>query len=561
MNKEHDDYVNDLIKYYDSNDSLSDYDSDDSVPTTVPPEETFGDTVIVNVKKKPMSFNDDSDAEKTRAVRINSADTLQNDGAADSTRAVNIPQAAECIAPIDEVLGNLDLQGRIIENPVPQSPGRETQPRAQRTTDKPIQSYNSGGEEPMRRNRGVWYTLKPLWVTMIACVLIVCSYLFTVTDTGIIGTYKRNFSYNMSLILRVFGIEYDSYGDMPIVGSTFGITAHAEGDDEDDRPIYRDIKGIKATIPFKGADNAKFEKYDNGVVCASSNYVCYINQSGKKKWENDTTISDPLISAAGKYVAVAAKDNTQLNLYKNGEQVFAIDIPNNIKSCSVSENGDIALVTYKTAYKGAVSVINRKGEEIFSWISGVNYITSASMMKNRSVAVSLVNTENGVKSYIMLFDVYSEDPLGGTEIADSLIYKSSSRKKNTYAAGDNMIACINSEGESKYIIHFDDMEITHTACGKKGWSAVFYTDNYIPRINVYKPNGDLYSSAAGECTPEYTDIYKQYVLYNNGRDVICGKINGIKTKYSVPMAVKNLIMLSKDTYMIAYADSLEIIKI
>ncbi len=538
MNNEHDELLSDLIKYYgtDNNPNSGDttvLDINKSVP---PMDETFGDTVVVNVKRKPQTVFE----EKTSAPN--------------ETTVIDIPAPEPREIPVDEVFGNLDLAGRVIE-----TPPEPAQPSPRRVMDVPnVQNFHND-TAPARRKRSLWYVMKPLWATIIVCAMLAGSYLFYVTDTGIIGIYKRNFSYNFSLILRTFGIEYDGSDKLPIVGNNnpFVITAYAEDDGES----YKTIDEKKATIPFEGADGAKFEKYDKGVVCAKSNYICYITKSGKKKWEHDTTISDPLISAAGKYVAVAAKNSTQLSLYKNGKRVFLIDAPNNIKSCSVSEKGDIALVIEKTSYKGAISVINNKGEEVFSWISGVNYITSATMLKNRNVSVSLTSTENSIKSYVMIFDIYSTDPLGGTEIPDALVFDSTSYKKNTYACADNSISSINADGELNYTVRFDNMDITHTSSDKKGWRLVSYTDNHLPCINVYKPNGDLYASASVENTPEHTDVYKSVILYNNGRDVICGKINRTKTKYSAPMAVKNLVMITKNTYMIAYENSLEIIKI
>ena len=93
-----------------------------------------------------------------------------------------------------------------------------------------------------------------------------------------------------------------------------------------------------------------------------------ITKNGEKKWEHETQISNPILSVSGKYIAVAGKDSTHLNLYKGKKLLYAIDIPDRIKTCSVSEKGDVALITDKTAYKGAVSVFNKKGEEVFSWI-------------------------------------------------------------------------------------------------------------------------------------------------------------------------------------------------
>lgn len=531
MNNEHDELLNDLISYYGSPDE------ENSGDTTVipaiktenpPPEETFGDTLVMNINPQPEAT------------------------VTEETTVVDVPVAAETEIPQDEVFGNLDLNGNLIQN-------RQPEP-TRRVIDTPApQTRQRTTTVPPARKTGLWHSLKPLWATLIVCVMLVFSYLFYVTDTGIVGIYKSNFSYNFSLLMRVFGIEYNPQNEVPVIGDAnpFIITAHAEGEEAS----YAAVSERKASVPFSGADTAGFEKYNNGVVCAKSNYLCFINKNGNKKWEHETQISNPLVAVAGKYIAVAGKDSTHLNLYKGNKLVYAVDISNKIKSCSVSEKGDVALVTDKDAYKGGVTVINKKGEEVFSWISGVNYITSAAMLKSRNVAVSLVSAENNIKSYVMLFDIYSTDPINGTEITDALIFDSVPYKNTAYVNADCSISSVNSDGELNYSVRFDNMDITHTANDAKGWRAVSYTEANLPYINVYNKRGSLYAAAQTESIPDHIDLYKSTVLYNNGRDVICGEADDIKTCYSAPMTVKNLIMMNRNTYMIVYENSLEIIKL
>lgn len=525
MNNENDKILDDLIHYYD--DAEDDLGGETTVIPAVTPEETpidetFGDTVVVNVKPQPEP---------------------------EATTVINVPNTTEPDIPEDEVFGNLDIDGKVINE----------QPTSVRQIETPrLNRAERVDDTPPPRKTGIWYALKPLWATIIVCAMLVASYFFYVTDTGIIGIYKSNFSYNFSLIMRVFGVEIDPNEDIPIIGANpFVTTAYAEGEDI----VYSNIDHVRASIPFTGADSASFKRYDDGVVCVKSNYLCFIDQKGNKKWEYDTQISNPILSVSGDYIAIAGKGSTHLDLYKGKKLVYAIDIPDRIRSCSVSEKGDVVLVTKKTAYKGGVSVFNKNGEEVFSWISGVNYIASASMLKSRNVAVSLISTENAVKSFVMMFDIYDTDPINGTEFPTSLVFDTIAHKNTVYVSSDNSIASVNKDGELNYSVQFDNMDISHIATDHKGWRAVSYTDGYIPYINVYNRNGDLYASTEIESVPEHIDLYKSVVLYNNGRDVICGVVDNTKARYSAPMTIKNLIMLTRSTYMIVYENSLEIIKI
>lgn len=550
MDKDRDNIIDDMFEYYDNNDM-------DDTMVVKPQEEILGETRIVNTASCDIDNNEFYGT--------------------DETTQIEIPVSRR--TPAEEVLGNMDLEGRIIEH-APQTYTRRVTPSFhENINEPPSRAKRTEYRAPASRPASLWYKLKPLWATLAFCIVLVGAFKFYMTDTGIIGTYKRNFSYNMSLILRTFGVETKTFdGEIDeieeyeeFIGSTSsisdffsatGLSITAYADDGDGRPTYNENFKKIATLPFQGAGDAKFCEYDNGVVCAKSNYVCYIAKNGEIKWEYTTPVSQPILAAAGDYVAVAGEDSTQLILYKKGKLQYSTEAKNSIKSCSVSENGDVTLVTDKTAYKGAVCVYNSKGEEVFSWISGVNYITSATIAKNRCVSVSLVSAEDDITSYVMVFDIHSTDPVGGSEFSNTLIYYTSAYKNLTLAYGDNSVSGIKDNGETKYNVLFDSMAITHTAEDVKGHRMVSYTDNHLPYLNIYTPAGKLRYSIAIEVSPDYIDLYKSTVLYNNGRDIICGKANDSrKTKYSAPMTVKNLVMLSKNTYMVAYENSLEFIKI
>lgn len=536
MDKDKKDIIDDLFEYYDDK-SIE----ETTVVNVTPKDEVLGDTLIVN----------------TNNVSSNTDDTPY-----DATTQINIHK--ERVAPTEELLGNLDISGKPLEE-VPVAYRRRVTIDTPKNTAEPEMVRKNVLEAPASRPTGIWFRLKPLWVTMIVCVVLLGAFKFYITDTGLIGTYKRNFSYNFSLILRMFGAdsietELPAVSTLSKIAANSGlfITAYAEETEKS----YKTIPEAYSSVPLPGANKAKFEKYKGGVICAKSNYVGMIDKNGKKKWEYTTSISDPILKVAGNYIVVAANNSTQLMLYKGKELIYSTDTNNTIKTCNVSPKGDVAVVTDKTAYKGAVSVYNNKGEEVFHWVSGVNHITSAAILKNRRVSVSLVSTKDTLKSYVMVFDIYTPDPLSGAELTDTLIYSTSPYKNSTYACGDNSISSINSDGQLNYNIKFDNMIITHTSSDEYGWRLASYTDNNLPYINIYNNRGKLRYSIPIEISPDFAALYKSTVLYNDGRDIICGKATSSeKSKYTAPMTITRIVMMDKDMYMVAYENSIEFIKI
>lgn len=610
MSNDRDEILNDLIKYYDG-DKKTD---EKAAETEQDNNESMGDTRIIKPKQ---SASADALGGDTIAVNIhdknNDKDATQEEPEAEMGETMRISQPNEQAAsqPVEEeVLGSLGLDGLPLSekhtdtsSSVPKDVNDddyfedddsfyyddEDDDNSSEYEDNDYY-YDDDDEDysdPVirRKRRGIWYTLKPLWITMILCAILVGGFGFYITDTGIIGTYKRNFEYNMNMLLDTFGIDPDQNLLNPVEGDdsaavsqddfsavlssesqTSSGTQHTveitDNIREEETSQYAPADGGTVRFPFAEAGSSGFAAYGSGIVCAKSNYICYITASGEQKWELTTNVPNPILSVAGDYIAIAAKNGTQLSLYKDNELLFSLDTDNKILSCDVSERGDIALVTERSAYKGAVLVINKRGEEIFSWASGVNYITSVSILKTRLVAVSLVSAETNVTSYVMVFDVASPQPISGIELTETLVFDVFNNGKYIYTSGDNSVSAINEYSNAIYDKRFDEDFITHTAHDTKGNRIISYIQQNIPSLNLYNKNGELIYSCTIENTPDFIDVYGETIIYNNERDIICGKADDPdKTIYTAPMNIAGLMLINSKTYAIIYENSIEIVKI
>lgn len=566
MDENRDDILNDLIKYYDGDDTNT------AADEAITDESVTGEVSDKTIRIPQKKVQTDSAALEGETVRI--VQTAHTEHTADDE-----PEQ-------EEVLGSLGLDGR----PIDYEALEHTQVHEQEESEEvyipePLTEPEYESDEIYDdRHEGIWYKLKPLWATLIVSAIVIGAFKFYITDTGIIGAYKRNFIYNLSVILDTLGIDLyrDEPENLPVVGddtqidntlvsysggvvgttdTSDSVTVQSDTEHEALPEQYDSVKDKTVTIPFEEAGSSDFSPYGSGVVCAKSNYICFVNIDGKKTWESEMPITNPIVSAAGDYVAVASKNGTRINLYKNLKLCFSVDAENKIRSCDVSERGDVAVITDKTAYKGAVEIFNKNGEIIFSWSSGVNYITAVSMLSSRLAAISLVSAVSDVTSYVMMFDVHSSEPLSGVQLKNTLIFDSSDYKTNVFASGDNSISSVSSDGKINYDLRFDDVTLTNISADNKGSRLVAYVSDNLPILKVFDRNGECVYDAQIEAIPDYTDIYGSTVLYNNGRDVLCGKYTtDTRASYTAPVTIKGLQIINSSTYLIIYEDSLEIVK-
>lgn len=578
-----DEILNDLIKYYDGETISVDITEGRA---TAEKNTAAGETVRINSDELKKIRKDSVVPEET--VRIDTK----------AVRTEEQPVAADM--PVqDEVFGFMDIQGNPIEPPSEalSSPEIiEAEPEEDNKADEEPQTPHkrirqeydydediSDDDDYINESHGIWFRLKPLWITLIVCAIIAGGFKFYITDTGIIGTYKRNFEYNLTFILDTLGISFDfdtpgeeTVGEQnsrfvtladdtqPLESSGEDMSTDTGTDNEhsESTSAYTQHQGDTVSLPFDGAGSSAFVLSDYGIVCAKSNYVCCINENGAIVWEAQTPVTDPAVSTAGKYTAVAAKGGTRICVFRKGEQIYSIDTHDSIVSCSISERGDLALITEKSGYKGSVLVYNKNGEEIFSWSSGVNYIAAVSMLRTRLVAVSLVSTTEKVSSYVMLFDVKQPQPISGIEMAGTLVFDLQNTGNNVVVTGDSSIASFGKFSALSYDMRFDDVKLTHTAADRNGNRIVSYTQNNSPVLCIYSRKGDIEYDSIIESEPDCVDIFGTTMLYNNERQIICGRYTNNKlTEYTASAAPKKLMLMSSRAYMIVYSNSLEIVRI
>jgi hypothetical protein len=400
---------------------------------------------------------------------------------------------------------------------------------------------------------------------------------FSMIDTGMVGNYKKNFSANLITLFGNMGIDI-SKKPLPTVGPVTDTSSISEdsvaGDINQEQtkvkstpsatepPEYNTEVEFSALVPFESASESDFMVYKKGIVCAKTNYLCYINSSGETEWEIATSVVDPIIKAEGDYILIAQQGGTKLCLYNGNELLYDTDTDGNILTCSVSSNGDVVVVLNRKSYKGAFSVYNNDGNEIYSWSSGSRLILSADIAaSSRRVAVSLLDTDSTVKSSILLFNINKEDSYAYADFDDTILFDVVFVDNNINAFGDNAMVGMNTSGKVLYDKRFDDVDLINYSMDKTGTKVMVFNSENIPMMNIYNSSGVLKYTITTQSQADYVDIDSYNIIYNDNRDIFLGKPNSRNiSKFTASMDIKKLILLNSKSFVIVYSNSLEFVE-
>ena len=364
---------------------------------------------------------------------------------------------------------------------------------------------------------------------------------FSMIETGPVGTFKKNAGVCINEVLEVFNLP--------------GIFGNGNIDSRISNTFDQESK----MVPFENAATSEIQNSPQGLIVAKSNHISLFDKKGRVLWESQTSVGNPILKAEGNYIVLAEKGGRRVCLFRDRELVFSVDAENDILNAELSSSGDVALVTKKEFYKNAICVYNKNGEQVFAWNSGAATIVSADISSSsRTIAASLVNTEERMKSYVMIFDINQKEANQNIEFTESVIFDTEFVGETLNVTGDNRITGLSISGDVEWNQLYIDDILNLTVCDADGNRVVVSENNNIPKLVTYSGNGKEKKNVDLEIIPDCVDISDNIIVFNSERVVVFGNPSKLE-KYITSMDIQNLKVTGKESFVVVYNNSLEFV--
>jgi hypothetical protein len=319
--------------------------------------------------------------------------------------------------------------------------------------------------------------------------------------------------------------------------------------------------GAAKLLPLENAGTARYARYKDSVVCASQAGLTAFDLSGKILWTVPQTIVEPILDTADKYILLAEKGGKKVSLFSGNKLIYTQDTENAIITASISENGDVVVVTEKPYYKGAVIVYNKDGKQVFVWNSGSSDIMDADISSaGRKVAVAMLNTDHGTFSTISFFDLTGAEPEGSHDFDDTLVFDVDFLGETLNVVADNKIVGLNTKGKELFSTDYNGKKLSKYSLETSGLKALMFDNSSYAEVAFLDNRGRSKLSIKSEEIPDFVDLYAGMVAYNTGQGVVFGSISGKDLKlYRSNKGVKNALIVSTQCVMVIYSSSVEFV--
>ena len=314
--------------------------------------------------------------------------------------------------------------------------------------------------------------------------------------------------------------------------------------------------------------------YDNYVGILNKSILSVYTSGGKKDKELEVEISNCISDTSNRFLALAEKEGTKLELISGTEILWKKDIEGSIANIFVNKNGYVSVVVTGTSHKNVIVTYNPEGTELFrTFLSQTTAIDVDISNDNKYLAYAEVDTSGSfIQSNIKIISMEKAqtDPKNSTEY----IYPAESKEIVTSIKyqDDNKLVCMYDDSihviennSDKKILDISDTKNTFAdinlknsvACITEKSSGLFANID-VEITNITNNKSNIYNIDGVAASMKTRD---DVIAVNLGTEVYFVNTSGwLLKKYESSTEIKDII-LGSNIAGIVYADKIEIINL
>lgn len=216
-----------------------------------------------------------------------------------------------------------------------------------------------------------------------------------------------------------------------------------------DRHILRKeiIQNNVASIDISALENPSIYAYNKYITILNKNILTTYSSSGKKEYEHEIKITNPLYASNNRFLCIAEKNGQNIYLISESNILWQAEIEGEIQKINVNKNGYVSVIITGGSYKAIIATYNQTGKELFkTYLSSTTAIDTAISNDNKYLSIAEINTSGTlIQSNIKVISIEK----AGVDPTNSVIY--------TYNADANkLITDIKYQDRNNLLISYDD---------------------------------------------------------------------------------------------------------
>ena len=269
-----------------------------------------------------------------------------------------------------------------------------------------------------------------------------------------------------------------------------------------DRHILRKeiIQNNVASIDISALENPSIYAYNKYITILNKNILTTYSSSGKKEYEHEIKVTNPLYASNNRFLAIAEKNGQNIYLISESNLLWQTEIEGEIQKIDVNKNGYVSVIITGGSYKAIIATYSQAGKELFkTHLSSTTAIDTSISNDNKYLSIAEINTSGTlIQSNIKVISIEK----AGVDPTNSVIY--------TYNAEANkLIIDLKYQDKNNLVISYDDG--IHILYGENESENISYSGKKVTFASVELNN---YSAYAIEKTTGLLSTNTQIIMKN-----------------------------------------------
>mgnify|MGYP002423639261 CR=1 FL=1 len=328
------------------------------------------------------------------------------------------------------------------------------------------------------------------------------------------------------------------------------------------------------SIELKDEEKPSIYAYYKYITLLNKNKLETYSSSGKKEYEHDIAVNNPIYSSNNRFLTIAEKGGHSLYLISEANILWQQEIEGNIQKINVNKNGYVTVTITGSSYRTVITTYSPAGKELFkTYLSSTYSLDTDISNDNKYLAIAEINTQGTlIQSSIKIISIEKAqtDPLNSV-IA---IHNAEANKllKNIKYQDKNKLVCtydssidIYYEGKNEEVISYDKTKATMASIELNNFAVYGLetsvglfsnTQIVIKDIQTVKENIYTIKNTVKEILAKDNNI-----VLNIGSEVQFINTSGwLVKKYISQQEVKDIVLADKIAGIV-YKDKIEIVNL
>ena len=321
-------------------------------------------------------------------------------------------------------------------------------------------------------------------------------------------------------------------------------------------------------------DNNNILAYDNYIGILNKSILNIYSTSGKKEKELEVEISSCIYDTSNRFLAMAEKEGTKLELISGTDILWKTNIEGSIEKIFVNKNGYVSVVITGTTYKNVIITYKPDGTELFRTFLGKTTAMDVEISNdNKYLAYAEVDTSGSfIQSNVKIISIEKAqtDPNNSTvyiypaeskEIITELKYQDNNKLICKY---DDSIHVIEDNSDKKILDisdaknTFADINLRNSVVCVTEKSSGLFANIDVEITNVTNSKSNIYNI---DGVASSIKTLENVIAVNLGTEVYFLNTSGWLIKKYDSSTEINDIILGSSVAGIVYSDKIEIVNL